>query len=88
MNCHSTDGSQGVGPPSLKGLVGTTVELIDGRRLVRDRDYLARAVREPDAEIVAAYGKGVMAGAMPGKPLTETEVEALVRYLTSLSDEV
>lgn len=87
LNCHSTDGSQGVGP-SLKGLVGTTVELTDGRRLVRDRDYLARAIREPDAEIVAGYGKGVMAGAMPGKPLTETEVEALIRYLTSLSDEM
>ncbi|MGH8613519.1 MAG: c-type cytochrome, partial [Gammaproteobacteria bacterium] len=72
--------------PSLKGLVGATVELIDGRRLVRDRDYLARAIREPDAEIVAGYGNGVMAGAMPGKPLTETEIEALVRYLTSLSD--
>jgi len=86
LNCHSADGSQGIGP-SWKGVIGTPVELIDGRRIVRDREYLIRAIREPDAEVVAGYSKGVMAGAMPGKPLTETEVEALIRYLTFLSEE-
>ncbi len=82
LNCHSTDGAKGVGP-SWKG--GTEVELSDGRKVPRDRDYLARAILDSDAEITAGYAKGVMAGAMPGRKLTEPEVEALVLYLLSLS---
>ncbi len=53
----------------------------------RDRDYLARAIRDPDAEIRAGYTKGLMAGAMPGRKLTEAEIEALVLYVLSLSGE-
>jgi len=84
LNCHSTDGAQGVGP-SWKDLGGTEVTLADGRTLVRDRGYLARAILDPDAEIAAGYPKGLMAGAMPGRKLTETEIEALVFYIFSLS---
>lgn len=84
LTCHSTDGTKGVGP-SWK--VGTDVELSDGRKVVRDRDYLARAIADPDAEIAAGYAKSMMAGAMPGRRLTEPEVEALVLYLLSLSGE-
>ncbi len=82
LTCHSTDGAKGVGP-SWKG--GTEVELSDGRKVPRDRDYLARAILDPDAEITAGYAKGVMTGAMPGRKLTEPEVEALVLYLLTLS---
>ncbi len=85
LTCHSTDGAKGVGP-SWKG--GTEVELSDGRKVPRDRDYLARAILDPDAEITAGYAKGVMAGAMPGRKLTGPEVEALVLYLLSLPGEV
>ncbi|MGH8610415.1 MAG: redoxin domain-containing protein [Gammaproteobacteria bacterium] len=84
LTCHATDGAPGVGP-SWKDLAGSEAKLADGRKLMRDRDYLARAIVDPDAEIVAGYAKGVMAGAMPGQPLTEAEVEALILYLTSLS---
>ncbi|MGQ0593111.1 MAG: redoxin domain-containing protein, partial [Gammaproteobacteria bacterium] len=73
LTCHSTDGTKGVGP-SWKS--ATEVELADGRKVPRDRDYLARAILDPDAEIVAGYPKGVMAGAMPGGRLSEAEVEA------------
>ncbi len=84
LTCHSTDGAKGAGP-SWKA--GTEVELADGRKVPRDREYLARAIAEPDAEIAAGYAKGVMAGAMPGRKLTEPEIEALVLYLLSLSGE-
>ncbi|MGH8473958.1 MAG: redoxin domain-containing protein, partial [Gammaproteobacteria bacterium] len=84
LNCHSTEGAQGVGP-SWKDLAGTEVTLADGRTLVRDRGYLARAILDPDAEIAAGYPKGLMAGAMPGRKLTQTETEALVLYILSLS---
>ncbi|MGH8614741.1 MAG: redoxin domain-containing protein [Gammaproteobacteria bacterium] len=84
LNCHSTEGAQGVGP-SWKDLAGSEVTLADGRKLMRDRAYLARAILDPDAEIAAGYPKGLMAGAMPGRKLTGTEIEALVLYILSLS---
>ncbi len=70
--------------PSWKA--GTEVKLADGRTIPRDREYLARAIADPDAEIVAGYSKGVMAGAMPGKPLAKAEIEALVIYMASLAE--
>jgi thiol-disulfide isomerase/thioredoxin len=83
VTCHSTDGSPGAGP-SWKGLASGEATLDDGRRVARDDAYLTRAIAEPDAEIVEGYAKGVMSGALPGKPLTPPEVAALVRYLQSL----
>lgn len=83
FGCHAADGGTGAGP-AWTHLRGTEVTLDDGRRVLRDRAYLARAIREPDADIVAGYEKGVMAGAMPGKPLTDADVEALVHFLESL----
>jgi peroxiredoxin len=83
LTCHSTDGSAGAGP-GWKGLLGAEVSLDDGRRIKRDRAYLARAIADPDAETVAGYEKGIMAGAMPGKALSEPDIDALVRYLESL----
>jgi thiol-disulfide isomerase/thioredoxin len=83
LNCHTTDGSKNVGP-TFKGMLGAEVTLTDGRTFTRDEDYLKRAILDPDAETVAGYDKGVMSGAMPGKKLTEEEVDALVLYLKSL----
>jgi len=83
LTCHTTDGAPNVGP-SWKGLLGAPVTLDNGNRFPRDSAYLKRAIIEPDVEIVAGYSKGVMSGAMPGRPLSATEVEALVRYLESL----
>lgn len=83
MNCHTTDGSKGVGP-TWKGLRGAEVTLDDGRRFARDSTYLGRAILDPDAEIVVGYERGVMSGAIPGKTLTDPEIEALVLYLESL----
>jgi peroxiredoxin len=83
FGCHATDGGTGAGPAWMH-LRGTEVTLDDGRRVLRDSAYLARAIRQPDADVVAGYEKGVMAGAMPGKPLTDEDVEALVHFLESL----
>ena len=82
LTCHATDGTRREGP-SLKG--GKEVVLADGRTLLRDREYLTRAIVEPDADVVFGYAKGVMAGAMPGGKLTEPEVESLVLYILSVS---
>jgi peroxiredoxin len=84
LSCHATtDGPTGAGP-AWQHLRGTEVTLDDGRKISRDSAYLARAIREPNAEVVAGYERGVMAGAMPGKTLTDEEVAALVLFLESL----
>lgn len=85
LTCHSIDGSPKSGP-TWKGMSGATVTLIGGIRTVRDHAYLRRAIVEPDSEIVAGYVDKIMAGAMPGKPLTPAEVEALIVYFDSLSN--
>lgn len=79
LSCHTTDGGRGVGP-TFDGLAGSEVRLSDGRTVRADRDYLLRAILEPDADTVAGFPAGVMAGAMPA-PLTEEEADAVVRYL-------
>jgi hypothetical protein len=66
-------------------VAGTKVRLADGRTVVRDRAYLARAISDPDAEIVAGYPPGLMTGAMPGRTLTSSEVDAMVAFIAYLS---
>jgi cytochrome c-type biogenesis protein len=84
LRCHSLDGTPLEGP-SFKGVAGTKVRLADGRTVVRDGAYLARAISDPDAEIVAGFRPGLMTGAMPGRTLTSSEVDALVAFIASLS---
>lgn len=80
--CHSLDGSNGVGP-TIKGLAGSTVQLSDGTKTTADDAYLAKAITDPDAEIVKGYQKGTMSAAvssfgLSGKP---QDVSALVAYI-------
>lgn len=81
--CHASDASKGDGP-GWGGLAGTTATLADGRSVRRDALYLARAISQPDADLVAGYPAGLMAAAMPGKLLKPDEIDALVRYIESL----
>lgn len=84
--CHSLDGKVLQGP-TWRGAAGKAVVLADGRTLTRDRAYLARAISEPDAEIVSGYPQGLMSGSIPGGALTPAEIDALVTYIASLSVE-
>jgi len=61
-SCHSLDGSVIVGP-SFSGLYGKTVTVLTGgktRRTVVDDAYLARAVRQPGADVAEGFPDGVM----------------------------
>ena len=84
FTCHSVDGSSRQGP-SVKNLNGTIVELVDGRKVLRDYGYFEGSIRDPDRDIVKGYQAGLMSGAMPGRPLTEIEIEEIIHYLISLS---
>ncbi|MDJ0954909.1 MAG: cytochrome c [Acidimicrobiia bacterium] len=76
--CHGADGQGDVGP-AWQGLLGSTVDLQDGSSAPVDRDYLYRAITEPDAEIRAGVSIS-----MPVTNLTEAEVAALIAYIEEL----
>ncbi|MGE5273582.1 MAG: c-type cytochrome [Verrucomicrobiota bacterium] len=80
--CHTLDGGAGAGP-TMAGLAGGTVTLDDGSTVTADDAYLAKAITDPDAQIVKGYAKGVMSGAISsfglrGKP---QDVAALVAFI-------
>ncbi|MEZ4498579.1 MAG: c-type cytochrome [Thermomicrobiales bacterium] len=83
LACHSTDGSQMVGPTWL-GLYGHEVELEDGSTVIADDAYLMESILDPNAKVV----KGFPAGAMPpyGSILTDDDVANLIAFIRSLSE--
>ena len=83
--CHSRTGGAGAGP-TVKGLAGSSVTLTDGSTVTADAAYLARAITDPDAQVVKGYQSGIMSAAiaangLAGKP---ADVQALVAYIESL----
>lgn len=82
VQCHSTDGTPGVGPTML-GLAGSTEELADGSTVEVDENYLRESILEPGAKIVAGY-QNVMPAAYGS--LTERQVSALITYIQEQSE--
>lgn len=80
--CHSLDGSVGVGP-SFKGLFGHEVSLKSGGTVTADESYLEESIRRPDAKVVAGYQ-----AVMPvfGDRLKDREIDALIAFIKSLSE--
>jgi cytochrome c oxidase subunit 2 len=78
-SCHTPDGRRSEGP-SWKGVYGSTVQLADGTRVVADDAYIARAIKEPKAQVVQGYPP-----AMPAVTgLTDADIAALTAYLKAL----
>ena len=77
-NCHSSDGSAGLGPTWL-GLAGSTVTLTDGTTVTATGGYIRESITAPDAKIVEGY----TAGLMQSVSLTEDEITALVAYIST-----
>ncbi len=79
LGCHSTDGTERVGP-SFKGIFGRVTEIEDGGEITVDEDYLLRSITHPEAEIVDDFPP-----IMPAyDQLTDAELKALVDYLKGL----
>jgi cytochrome c oxidase subunit 2 len=53
ITCHKDDAT-GRGPV-LAGVFGTTVELMDGRQVVVDENYIRESIMNPQAKIVRGY---------------------------------
>ena len=82
LDCHSVDGSPGVGP-TLKGVFGRREELEEAggrvRRVTVDERRLRRAILEPGREVVRGYPP-----VLPQVPLEPGEVDQVVGYLKEL----
>jgi cytochrome c oxidase subunit 2 len=79
LGCHSTDGSERVGP-SFKAIFGRITEIEGGGEITVDAAYLLRSITHPEAEIVDDFPP-----IMPAyDQLTDAELNALVDYLKGL----
>ncbi len=76
LGCHSTDGSQLVGP-TFKSIFGRETALEGGGTISADGAYLLRAITRPEQELVEDFPP-----IMPAYDhLNEAELQALVDYL-------
>ncbi|MFV0422793.1 cytochrome c oxidase subunit II [Oleidesulfovibrio sp.] len=83
ISCHSTDGSEIVGP-SLKNLYGSErVILKDGveKKQIADEAYLRESIVDPLTLLTKGYDP-----IMPPYELEESRMTALIEYMKSLSD--
>jgi cytochrome c oxidase subunit 2 len=80
--CHSTDGSDGVGPSWL-GIAGTERPLEGGGSALADPAYLLESIVDPEIKIVAGYASGLMPTTF-GDTLRDEDLAALVIYIESL----
>jgi cytochrome c oxidase subunit II len=80
--CHA--GASDVHAPSLVGIFGRDIPLDDGRVVEANEVYLRDSIVLPARDVAAGY-KPIMPDF--GRILEDAEVEALVAYIKSLSDE-
>lgn len=81
LACHSVDGKPKVGP-TLKDLYGKEEQILTAgaMKVVRvDDAYLRRSISNPMDQVVFGYPP-----AMPKTPLTQQELDEVVRYIKSL----
>lgn len=85
--CHSADGSDGGIGPTWKGILGTTTQGVNAEgeaiTINKDEDYIRESIINPAAKKMEGYENGFMA---PFDYLSTTEIESLVLYIKSLSD--
>ncbi len=85
VSCHTVDGSPLIGP-TWKGLYLKKETVITGgaeRLTLVDAEYIRKSMLEPGADVVKGFPP-----IMPSQEgvLTEDEIEALIEYIKSLSD--
>ncbi len=78
--CHGQDFGGGAGPTWV-GLAGSEVTLADGSTVSADAAYLARAIAEPSADLVADYTLK-----MPANGLSDAEIADIVAFIDTLAD--
>lgn len=79
--CHSIDGTGGVGP-TFQGAFGSKRVFADGSTTAMDENYVRMSLLEPRAQVVAGFDP--VMPTFQGR-LKENEITALIAYLKSLS---
>jgi serine/threonine protein kinase/cytochrome c551/c552 len=79
IGCHSTDGSDGIGPTWFQ-LAGSGVVLTGGSTVIANDAYLIQSIREPQAAIV----DGFETQQMPAYPFTDQQVANIIAYIKTL----
>lgn len=77
-SCHSSDGSRKVGP-TWKGIWGRPQPLEGGGTAIVDRDYIARSIGDPQAQVVAGFSP-----IMPRFSLSDQDIDAVAAYIRAL----
>lgn len=80
--CHSLDGNAGVGP-TFAGLFGSDRTFADGTSTVADEEYVKESIVNPSSKIVEGFDNAMV----PYDFLSESELNSLVEYIKSLSEE-
>lgn len=81
--CHSTDGSEGVGP-SWQGVWGHEVELESGDTVTVDEAYVTESIREPTAKVVKGFTPSMPA--FGPDQVSDDDIQAIIAFMQSLSD--
>lgn len=82
-SCHSTDGTARSGP-TFRGLYASNRTVTTGgatRTALADDAYIARAIRDPDADVLLGFPRGVM----PKFALDDEDVTSIARAIEALS---
>jgi uncharacterized membrane protein/mono/diheme cytochrome c family protein len=83
-SCHSTDGTQRSGP-TLQGLFGSRRSVSTAGKthdVVADDAYIARSLRDPDADVVVGFPRGTM----PKFDLDDRDASSIARAIEALGD--
>lgn len=86
--CHSLDGSAGIAP-SLYQLAGQSRKIViagETKELTIDEDYLRRAIREPEAELVEGYDP--MMPPYDSGTVSDEDLQAVIDYLLGMATAV
>lgn len=84
LTCHSQDGSKIIGP-SFKGIFGKTETVVTDdaeREIVIDEAYISRSIRQPNADVVKGYMKGLMVSYEA--VLSEEQIGHITNYIKTL----
>lgn len=79
--CHSTDGSEGLGP-THQNIFGRQETLTDGTTITVDEEYIRESIVDPNANIVEGY-QPVM---QPYSHLSDSEIQSIIEYMKSISE--
>lgn len=81
-SCHSIDGSRLVGP-SYKGGFGTMRDLVGGKKVKFDENYVRESILDPKAKVAASFQP-----VMPSYKgqLSDDDIYSLVEFIKSLGD--